>query len=138
MPNRSFFPARSAPLVALALAAAVAACGRIIAPPPPTSPPALSETFMVAGHPATVAARAARTMQEYNYATRRFGSDSTWGWRAADSIAARLRYVRPSSDSTRVLVELWGHCAKGEANGCLAGHLKLLHAAMETDDAPPQ
>lgn len=114
----------------------VAACGRVISPAPPSSTPALSEILTVAGVPVTVAARAARVLYELSFITKRFGSDSTWGFQSNDSIHARLRYVQPTVDSTRVLVELWSTCRP--APGCLRRHLAALSARIRAEDAPPQ
>ena len=98
---------------ALAAAAALllAGCARVIATPPPPASPAFSEVQPVAGVPVVLAARAARALQESGFATRRFGSDSIWASRSAESAAVRLRYSRASDDSTRVLFEIWLPCA---------------------------
>ena len=128
--------ARISRLLAVATLAAAAACGQVISPPPPSNPPQLTHEVVVQGQPIVVAARAARTMQRYAFNTKRFGQDSTWGFRAADSINARLRYTRPHDDSTRVLVEMWGKCPPRER--CFHGDLMLLLAGLVTEDAPPQ
>ena len=117
--------------VCLALAAA---CGRVIAPPPPSDPPAASQEAMVPGVPITIAGRAARVLQEYGFTTRRFSSDSTWGWRANEQVAARLRYM-PSRDSTRVLLELWGRCM--DARTCMRGDIATIFARLAEQEAPP-
>jgi hypothetical protein len=71
------------------------------------------------GAPISVAARAARVLADLSYTTKRFGSDSTWGFRATDSVHARLRYASAGRDSTRVLLELWGRC--GRDTRCRSG-----------------
>ena len=138
-PRRISTPVRRRALVPLAaLAAAVtAACGHVIAPPPPATPPQVSEVATLQGHPAVVAAKAARTLQARGWTTKRFGSDSTWGWLKADSAAARIRYTHPSEDSTRILVELWGRCPPN-ARCRLRGELGALLMALEGEDSPPQ
>ena len=116
---------------------ALAACGRVISPPPPARTPQVSHVVTVVGAPVVVAARAARTLQDYGYVTKRFGGDSTWGYRGADSIAARLRYVRAATDSSRVLIELWGKCPRDQAD-CLHGHVVVIVTGMTAQEAPPQ
>ena len=54
---------------------------------------------------------------------------------SVDTTAVRLRYTRPSDDSTRVLVELWGRCARQRA--CASGAIASLVEGMSTADAPP-
>jgi hypothetical protein len=125
----------SATLVA-AIAVATS-CGRVIAPPPPSGAPHASESAMVAGPPISVAARAARVLTDFTFTTRRFGSDSTWGYQAADSIHARLRYVRPQQDSTRVILELWGHCGKNPPP-CGSLYAQSILQAIAATEAPPQ
>ena len=105
----------------------------MLAPPPPAGQPTFSQDFLIAGSPITIAAKAARTLADLAYTTRRFGRDSTWGYRAADSIHVRLRYVAPSSDSTRVLAEYWGPCDRA----CLRGELALLTAGLTAEEPPP-
>jgi hypothetical protein len=120
------------------VSAAAAACGRIIAPAPPESMPLLSFETRVAGAPVTIAARGARALYDFSFVTRRFGSDSTWGYRASDSTHARLRYTMPSRDSTRVLIEMWGgRCESGDRQ-CLRGDLGALVQRLAAEDAPPQ
>ena len=114
---------------------AVAACGRVIAPPPPSGAPGLSQEAVVAGQPTVIAAKAARALYDISFTTKRFSSDSTWGWQPTDQIAARLRYARPSRDSTRVLVELWGPCNEPR---CLQHFFQALVARLEAEEAPPQ
>jgi hypothetical protein len=124
-------------LGALPAAAGLAfACGGVIAPPPPATAPAVSEVVVVPGAPITVAARAARGLQEQSFTTRRFSSDSTWAYRASDDVAARLRYTMPSRDSTRVLIEMWGQCP--DRRPCLRADLFALVARMSTAEPPPQ
>ena len=123
-------------LLALALSVILIACGRVRAPAPPANAPALSEVITVSGVPIAVAARSARILYELSFITRRFGSDSTWGYQANDSIHARLRYVQPSADSTRVLVELWSPCRP--TPGCLRSHLMELSSRLSAEEAPPQ
>jgi len=120
-----------------AVCAAIVSCGRVISPPPPTTVPQVSHVVTVVGAPVVVAARAARTLQDYGYVTRRFGGDSTWGFRGADSIAARLRYVRAATDSSRVLIELWGRCPRDQEE-CLHGHVVVIVSGMTAQEAPPQ
>ena len=119
-------------VLAVATLAVAAACGRIIAPPPPSNAPEVALELMVPGVPVTVAARGARTLQTYSYNTKRFGPDSTWGFRAADSINARLRYTRPHNDSTRVLIEMWGKCR--ERRRCFEGDLRVLIAGLQSEE----
>lgn len=123
-----------------AIAALVIAAGcvsSVVAPPPPPEMPALTEDFAVAGVPVAVAAKAARTLALLQYTTRRFGADSTWGYRSVDSFHVRLRYVRPSGDSTRVVAEYWGRCEKGGVS-CLRGEFVLLASGVATEEGPPQ
>ena len=110
------------------------ACGRVVAPPPPSGAPGLSQDVVVAGNPTVVAARGARALYDISFVTKRFSSDSTWGWQPSDRIAARLRYTRPTRDSTRVLVELWGAC--GER--CLAPFFGAIIGRIQAEEAPPQ
>ena len=124
---------RSLPIILLALAAA---CGRVIAPPPPSSPPVAAEETVVPGVPITIAVRAARALQDYGFVTKRFSSDSTWGWRRTDQIAARFRYTTSSGDSTRVFLELWGPCS--DAHTCMRGDIHALFARLTLEEAPPQ
>jgi hypothetical protein len=122
----------------LALAAGVVmACGAVVASAPPPSEPNLFEEFTIAGAPITIAAKSARTLANLQYVTRRFGDDSTWGYRAVDSFHVRLRYVRPSPDSTRVVAEYWGRCEQGGVS-CLRGEFVLLANGVGSEEAPPQ
>jgi hypothetical protein len=111
------------------------ACARVMAPPPPDTAPVVSEETRVVGAPITVAARAARTLQDYGFATKRFSSDSTWGWNANSKTAARLRYTLPSRDSTRVLLELWGKCERRQT--CMRGDVAAIFARLAEEEAPP-
>jgi hypothetical protein len=133
MPSRVSHVIR--PPAALLAAGILAACGRVISPPPPSSPPAASQEATVPGAPITIAGRAARVLQDYGFVTKRFSSDSTWGWRGNDRIAARLRYTLPSRDSTRVLLELWGACA--DSRTCMRGDIATIFARLTAEDAPP-
>ena len=119
----------------LAAAAAAAGCGRVLAPPPPTGAPDVSEFGQVAGDRVVVAAKSARALAELTFTTRRFGSDSTWGYRGADGIAARFRYVRGTADSTRVLMELWGEC--GDGRRCNRLDARSIFERIRIEDAPP-
>jgi hypothetical protein len=123
-------------LSAFALAL-TAACASAIGKAPPSEEPAFTRIVVVPGAPIVTAAKAARALQDNGYATRRFRSDSTWGSRASDNMNARLRYTSPSSDSTRILVELWGKCERGGRN-CFVGELVRLVGALTTEEAPPQ
>jgi hypothetical protein len=124
-------------LVLLAALGIVAACGRVVAPAPPPSAPDLFEQVTVAGVPTSVAAKAARSLGNLQYITKRFGTDSTWGWRSVDSIHVRLRYQRPSGDSTRVVAEYWGRCEE-RGPSCLRGEFILLASGIAAEEAPPQ
>lgn len=119
----------------LALVAAVA-CGGIVASAPPPSEPNLFEDFTIAGVPIAIAAKSARTLGNLQYVTRRFGPDSTWGYRSVDSIHVRLRYLRPSADSTRIVAEYWGRCEEG-GNSCLRGEFVLLASGVSAEEGPP-
>ena len=116
---------------------AAIACGTIIAPAPPPTRPSLGLVAMVPGPPIVVAARAARTLQQYSFTTKRFSSDSTWGYRPADSTHIRLRYSLPRSDSTRVFVEYWGRCREG-GDRCLRGLHEVIVFGLTVDEGPPQ
>ena len=121
-------------VLVVATVMAAAACGRIISPPPPVNPPNLAHEAVVAGTPVVIAARAARVLSGFAYNTKRFGRDSTWGYRAVDSVHVRMRYTRPSNDSTRVLIEMWGRCRE---RGCLRNDALSIVGALEADEAPP-
>lgn len=118
-----------------ALAVALAACPRAVAPPPPSSPPAFSALHTVPGVPVVIAARAARALQVSGFATRRFGSDSSWAVRSSERAAARLRFVRPSNDSTRVLFEIWLPCV-GQARCGEAEAVTFFQRLREEEGLP--
>lgn len=120
----------------LATIAAALGCARALASPPPAGQPAATQMVVVAGVPIVVAARAARTLESTNFATRRFSADSTWGFRKNDALSARLRYTSPSKDSTRVLLELWGSCENRGA--CLRRDIAEILKGLMTEDGPPQ
>ena len=121
-------------VVVLVVALVACACGRVLAPAPPASEPALSQDLLVAGTPIAIAAKAARALGELSYSTRRFGRDSTWGYRAADSIHVLIRYAAPSRDSTRVVVDYWGRCERA----CLRQELALFAAGLAAEEPPPE
>lgn len=124
--------------VAIIFALCVAvACGRVVAPSPPPSEPDLFESATVPGVAISMAAKSARTLQDLQYITRRFGSDSTWGFRSVDSFHVRLRYLRSSPDSTRIVGEYWGKCEEG-GNSCLRGEFFLLMQGVAAEEVPPQ
>ena len=122
--------------VILGLFVAVA-CGRVVAPSPPPSEPDLFETVTLPGVSIALAAKSARTLQDLQYITRRFGSDSTWGFRSVDSFHVRVRYLRSSPDSTRLVGEYWGRCEDG-GNGCLRGEFFLLVQGVAAEEVAPQ
>jgi hypothetical protein len=122
--------------VILALCLALA-CGRVVAPSPPPSEPDLFETVTVPGVAIALAAKSARTLQDLQYITRRFGSDSTWGFRSVDSFHVRVRYLRSSPDSTRLVGEYWGRCEDG-GNSCLRGEFFLLVQGVAAEEVAPQ
>lgn len=113
-----------------------AACGRVVAPAPPSGAPAFSDVRTVAGVPVVVAARAARALQLSGFSTRRFGSDSAWAAKSSESAAARIRYVRPSNDSTRVLLELWLPC--GGTRGCGRAEAATFFARVQEEEGVPE
>ena len=98
--------------------------------------PQVQREGVVPGTPIVIAARAARVLQDYGFTTKRFSDDSLWGLRGADDIAARLRYAPRSSDSTRVLVELWGKCQ--DPRSCMQGDVAVILARISQPDEPPQ
>ena len=128
---------RRAAAIAAGLMLGVAACGRVVAPSPPPAQADLFEQFTVSGVPVAIAAKTARTLGNLQYITRRFGSDSTWGYRSVDSIHVRLRYQSPSSDSTRIVAEYWGRCEEG-GNSCLRGEFVLLASGVSSEEPVPQ
>ncbi len=120
------------PALCLALA-----CGRVVSPSPPPSEPDLFETVTLPGVSIALAAKSARTLQDLQYITRRFGSDSTWGFRSVDSIHVRVRYLRASPDSTRLVGEYWGRCEE-RGNSCLRGEFFLLVQGVAAEEVAPQ
>jgi hypothetical protein len=131
--HRHTFIARVVLAAAVGLAAG---CGRVVAPPPPAGEPVAAQQTVVPGHVMTIAARAARVLQDYGFVTKRFSSDSLWGWRGTDRIAARLRYGMPSNDSTRVLIELWGPCA--DSRTCMRGDIANIFTRLTAEEEAPQ
>ena len=129
------------PVISLALVAAVtaavaaaSACGHVVAPPPPATAPEFTRDTVVAGQPIVIAAKSARALYNFSYQTRRFGQDSTWGYRSQENVSIRLRYVSPERDSTRVLAEVWG-C--GGDRRCLGALVRVLFNALTQEEAPP-
>lgn len=116
---------------------AAAACGHVIAPPPPAESPDTTVEGRVAGIASVIAPRAARRIQDMGFTTHRFSSDSMWGWRAQEKLAARLRFARGAGDSTRVLVELWGACP-GDRHPCLRREAYAILASLEEGETAPQ
>jgi hypothetical protein len=116
------------------LVVAAAACSRIIAPPPPASPANTVVEHVVQGIPITVAAKSARALGDYGFVTKRFKSDSTWGWNKNRSLSARLRYTSPADDSTRIQIEFWGPCARP---ACFQRDAAILIRAIQAEEAPP-
>jgi len=114
-----------------------AACAGVLAPAPPAVEPALMQDFTVLGATVSIAAKSARTLSQLQYTTRRFGVDSTWGYRSVDSIHVRLRYQRPAADSTRIVAEYWGKCENGGVS-CLRGEFVLLGQGVMAEEAVPQ
>ena len=112
------------------------ACGHVVATAPPSGAPTFSDVRTVAGVPVVVAARAARALQVSGFATRRFGSDSAWAAKSSESAAARIRYVRPSSDSTRVLLELWLPCAG--SRGCGRAEAATFFGRIQAEEGVPE
>ena len=125
-------------VLALAAVAFAAACRGVIAPAPPADAPDTQLEGRIPGDRRVVAPKAARRLQDAGFTTRRFGSDSLWGWRANERIAARLRYSAGSGDSARVLVELWGPCPAGYRRPCLVREAQAILASLHTDDPVPQ
>jgi hypothetical protein len=112
------------------------ACGHVVATAPPSSAPTFSAVHVVPGVPVVVAARAVRALQDGGFTTHRFGSDSTWATKSSEKAAARLRYVHPSSDSTRVLLELWLPCA-GERT-CGHAEAATLFSRLREEEGTPE
>jgi len=123
-------------LLALGVAAALAACAGTVAPAPPSAAPSINVETMIEGKRVSVGARGARALQEFGFATRRFGSDSTWAYRGQSRTSARLRYAQSSSDSTRVLIELWLPCGAGY--GCGRRDAMRLIARLQQPEASPE
>ena len=117
--------------------AAVLGCGQVIAGAPPQTAPLLAREVTVPNSPIIVAGRAARSLYGYQFITKRFGSDSTWGYRASDSTHARFRYRGTAGDSTRVLLELWGGKCAPDDRTCLQADFVALMTALVTEDPPP-
>jgi hypothetical protein len=113
----------------------VTACGHVVATAPPASVPTFSAVHTVPGVPVVVAARAVRALQVSGFTTRRFGSDSAWAAKTSEKAAARVRYVRPSNDSTRVLLELWLPCA-GERTCGRAEAVTFFGSLREEEGTP--
>jgi hypothetical protein len=122
---------RVAPLLAFL------ACGHVVATAPPAGTPVFSVVHTVPGVPVVVAARAARALQDGGFATRRFGSDSAWATKSSEKAAARLRYVKPSSDSTKVLLELWLPCAAGD-RACGRAEAATLFGRLHEEEGTPE
>ena len=124
-------------IIAVAGIAAVLGCGQVIASAPPPATPLIAREVTVPNSPIIVAGRAARSLYGYQFVTKRFGADSTWGYRASDSAHARFRYRGTVGDSTRVLLEMWGgKCAPVDRH-CLQADFVALLTALVTDDPPP-
>ncbi len=132
---------RSRALCRLAIAGAASAllagCGQVIANAPPQTAARLGAEVTVANSPIIVAGRGARALYNYQFTTRRFGRDSTWGYRASDSTHARFRYRPAAGDSTRVLLELWGGRCDASDRACLRTDFAALMTALVTEDPPP-
>jgi hypothetical protein len=125
------------PVLGMIAAAALVACVKgAVAPPPPATAPGFARDVEIEGHPATIAARTARALQRFAYTTRRFSSDSTWGYRATDQISVRVRYVTAPFDSTHASIEVWGKCHETGIR-CLQNELVTIATAMAADEGPP-
>lgn len=115
-------------------------CQRAVAVAPPMNSPVVSEVRRVGGHPITIAARGARALSDVLFATKRFGSDSTWGYRGAvpgeDAVSIRLRYQMYSSDSTSVLLELWANCVRPRE--CHRSEIEEIFLRLAKNAEPPQ
>ena len=123
--------------VAAAAMAAVLGCGQVIAGAPPQTAPLIAREVTVPNSPIIVAGRAARSLYGYQFITKRFGTDSTWGYRASDSAHARFRYRPAAGDSTRVLLEMWGGRCAADDRQCLRADFVALMTALVTEDPPP-
>ena len=133
------FRSRSLLRVALAIVstATLAACGQVIAGAPPETAPLIDHDVVVPGSPVIVSARAARALYTYQFITKRFGTDSTWGYRASDSTHERFRYRPAQGDSTRLVLEVWGgRCAPRDQH-CLRADVLALLTAVVTAEPPP-
>ena len=125
-------------MLAVALAGvSIVACGRVIAPAPPTAVPDTTREGRISGIPRVIGPRAARRLQDLGFTTKRFSIDSLWGWRAQEKMSARLRFASAPGDSTRVLVELWGPCPANR-RGCLRREAGAILASLEGEEAVPQ
>ncbi|HET7457588.1 MAG TPA: hypothetical protein VFJ74_08025 [Gemmatimonadaceae bacterium] len=122
-------------ILAFAAAAVVGACARVVASAPPDTAPSVNQVALFEGTKTPIAARGARALQEFGFTTRRFGADSTWGYRSQSRTAARLRYASSSGDSTRVLIELWLPCGNGY--GCGRGDFLRLVSRMQRGEETP-
>jgi hypothetical protein len=125
------------PLALGAALVAALACGRVVAPAPPSAASDTTLEGRAAGDPRLIAPRAARRLQDMGFTTRRFATDSLWGWRAQEQIAARLRYATAAGDSTRVLVELWGPCPENR-RGCLRREAMAIIGSLQEGETAPQ
>ena len=123
--------------VAVATSVALAACSRVIASAPPETAPLIDHEIMVAESRVVVSARAARALYTYQFITKRFGTDSTWGYRASDSTHARFRYRPAQGDSTRVVLEVWGGRCEPRDQHCLRADVGALLTALVTPEPPP-
>lgn len=130
---------RSAARLAIAIAgtAFIAGCGQVIASAPPQATPLLSRELTVPNSPLVVAGKGARALYGYQFITRRFGADSTWGYRASDSAHARFRYRPTAGDSTRVSLEMWGGRCAPDDRRCLQADFVALMTALIVQDPPP-
>lgn len=127
---------RTLAAAAAAMAAlAIGACARVVAPAPPEGAPSVNRAELFEGTRTPIAARGARALHEFGFSTRRFGADSTWGYRAQSKTAARLRYSQATNDSTRVLIELWLPCGTGF--GCGRGDAARLIARLQRGEETP-
>ena len=115
----------------------VLGCGQVIAGAPPQTQPLIAREVTVPNSPIIVAGRAARSLYGYQFITKRFGADSTWGYRASDSAHARFRYRPTVGDSTRVLLEMWGGRCSAADRHCLQADFVALMTALVTEDPPP-
>lgn len=115
----------------------IAGCGQVIAGAPPQATPLLSREVTVPNSPLVVAGKGARALYGYQFITRRFGADSTWGYRASDSAHARFRYRPTAGDSTRVSLEMWGGRCAPDDRRCLQADFVALMTALMTEDPPP-